>query len=144
MLARYRGTDKKRLQANLARFLGEVVPMAEKVAVRMVIHPDDPPRPLLGLPRITSTAEHIAFILDAVPSPANGLTLCTGSLGARPANDLPAITLCFADRINLVHLRNRNAVRMQEKRNGAYRSARTMGTNYWTMSVRPPILAIPP
>jgi mannonate dehydratase len=106
MLARYRHTDEARLQANLARFLEEVVPTAEKAGVRMAIHPDDPPRPLLGLPRITSTAEHIAFILDAVPSTANGLTLCTGSLGARPANDLPAIARRFADRINFVHLRN--------------------------------------
>ena len=79
---------------------------AERAGVRLAIHPDDPPRPLLGLPRITSTAEDIAFILDAVPSPSNGLTLCTGSLGARPANDLPAIARRFAGRIHFVHLRN--------------------------------------
>ena len=106
MLARYAGTDHAQLQANLARFLEEVVPTAERAGVRLAIHPDDPPRPLLGLPRITSTAEDIAFILDAVPSPSNGLTLCTGSLGARPANDLPAIARRFADRIQFVHLRN--------------------------------------
>ena len=106
MLARYRHVGHAELQANLARFLGEVVPTAEKAGVRLAIHPDDPPRPLLGLPRITSTAEDIAFILDAAPSPSNGLTLCTGSLGARPANDLPAIARRFADCIHFAHLRN--------------------------------------
>ena len=106
MLARYRRVGRAELQANLARFLEEVVPTAEQAGVRLAIHPDDPPRPLLGLPRITSTAEDIAFILDAVPSASNGLTLCTGSLGARPANDLPAIARRFADRIHFVHLRN--------------------------------------
>ena len=106
MLARYRGVDHARLRANLERFLAEVIPTAERAGVRLCIHPDDPPRPLLGLPRITSTADDIAFILDAVPSPANGLTLCTGSLGARAANDLPAIAARFADRIHFVHLRN--------------------------------------
>lgn len=106
MLARYRHIDHAKLRGNLVRFLEEVVPTAEKAGVRMAIHPDDPPRPLLGLPRITSTAEDIAFILDAVPSASNGLTLCTGSLGARPANDLPAIARRFADRIHFVHLRN--------------------------------------
>lgn len=106
MLARYRGVDHARLRANLTRFLEEVVPTAEKAGVRLCIHPDDPPRPLLGLPRITSTADDIAFILDAVQSPANGLTLCTGSLGARPENNLPAIAARFANRIHFVHLRN--------------------------------------
>lgn len=106
MLARYRHTDHARLRANLARFLDEIIPTAEKAGVRMAIHPDDPPRPLLGLPRITSTAEDIAFILDAAPSPSNGLTLCTGSLGARPQNDLPDIARRFADRVHFVHLRN--------------------------------------
>lgn len=106
MLRRYRGVDHARLRANLERFLAEVVPTAERAGVRLCIHPDDPPRPLLGLPRITSTAEDIGFILDAVPSPCNGLTLCTGSLGARPGNDLPAIAERFADRIHFVHLRN--------------------------------------
>ena len=106
MLARYRGIDHAQLRANLQRFLEEVVPTAEKAGVRLCIHPDDPPRSLLGLPRITSTAEDIAFILDAVPSPSNGLTLCTGSLGARPGNDLPAIAARFADRTHFVHLRN--------------------------------------
>ncbi len=106
MLARYRDTDHARLRRNLSRFLEEVVPTAEKAGVRLAIHPDDPPRPLLGLPRITSTADDIGFILDAVPSDHNGLTLCTGSLGARTANDLPAIAARFAEHIHFLHLRN--------------------------------------
>jgi len=106
MLARYRDVDHARLRRNLARFLEEVVPTAEKAGVRLAIHPDDPPRPLMGLPRIASTAEDIAAILDAVPSPSNGLTLCTGSLGARAANDLPGIARRFARNIHFVHLRN--------------------------------------
>ncbi len=106
MLARYRGTGPERLRDNLRRFLQAVVPAAERAGVRLAIHPDDPPRPLLGLPRICSTAEDIAFILGAVDSGANGLTLCTGSLGASRANDLPAIARSFADRIHFAHLRN--------------------------------------
>jgi mannonate dehydratase len=106
MLARYRGIDKNRLRGNLARFLQEIIPTAEEVGIRMAIHPDDPPWPLLGLPRICSSAEDIAFILDSVPSPANGLTFCSGSLGAGRDNDLPAIAQRFADRIHFAHLRN--------------------------------------
>lgn len=106
MLARYAGVDRARLRQNLARFLAAIIPTAEKAGVRLAIHPDDPPRPLLGLPRICSSAEDIAFILGAVPSPSNGLTLCTGSLGASAANDLPAIARQFADKIHFVHLRN--------------------------------------
>lgn len=106
MLDRYRNTDRARLRENLAAFLRAVVPAAEEAGVRLAIHPDDPPRPLLGLPRICSSADDIAFILDAVDSPANGLTLCTGSLGADPRNDLPAIARRFAYRIHFAHLRN--------------------------------------
>jgi mannonate dehydratase len=106
MLARYKDISAQRLRENLARFLREVIPTAEEVGIRMAIHPDDPPRSLMGLPRVVSNADDIAFILDAVPSRANGLTLCTGSLGAGPANDVPAIAKRFASRINFVHLRN--------------------------------------
>jgi mannonate dehydratase len=106
MLDRYSGIDAAALRDNLARFLQEVIPTAEEVGIRMCIHPDDPPRPLMGLPRIVSNADDLAFILDAVPSPANGLTLCSGSLGANPANDVPAIARRFADRIWFAHLRN--------------------------------------
>jgi mannonate dehydratase len=106
MLDRYSGIDAAALRENLARFLQEVIPTAEEVGIRMCIHPDDPPRPLMGLPRIVSNADDLAFILDAVASPANGLTLCSGSLGANPANDVPAIAGRFADRIWFAHLRN--------------------------------------
>src|SRR3712207_887154 len=94
------------LRENLARFLREVIPTAEEVGIRMCIHPDDPPRPLMGLPRIVSNAEDIAFVLGAADSPANGRTLCSGSLGANPANDVPAIARRFASRIWFAHLRN--------------------------------------
>jgi len=106
MLDRYSGIDAAALRENLARFLQEVIPTAEEVGIRMCIHPDDPPRPLMGLPRIVSNADDLAFILDAVPSPANGVTLCSGSLGANPANDVPAIARRFANRIWFAHLRN--------------------------------------
>src|SRR3954453_9923270 len=106
MLDRDRDVTPERLRDNLARFLRAVIPTAEEVGIRMAIHPDDPPRSLMGLPRVVSNADDIAFILDAVPSRANGLTLCTGSLGAGVANDVPAIAQRFADRINFVHLRN--------------------------------------
>lgn len=94
------------LRANLASFLEAVVPVAESLGVRLAIHPDDPPFPLFGLPRCVSTAEDLEFLLAAQRSPANGLTFCTGSLGARSDNDLPAMAQKFADRIYFAHLRN--------------------------------------
>lgn len=106
MLESYAGIDRTALRDNLARFLREVVPTAEEVGIRLCIHPDDPPRPMFGLSRIVSTEDDIAFILGAVDSPANGLTLCTGSLGAGAANDVPAIARRFADRTWFAHLRN--------------------------------------
>jgi mannonate dehydratase len=106
MLDRYREIDKPRLRENLARFLREVIPVAEEVGIRMCIHPDDPPRPLMGLPRIVSNEDDLAFIVGAIESPANGITLCSGSLGAGPANDVPAIARRFAKHIYFAHLRN--------------------------------------
>jgi mannonate dehydratase len=106
MVDRYRGVTPDRLRENLKRFLQEVIPTAEEVGIRMAIHPDDPPRPLLGLPRIVSTADDLAFVLECVDSPANGLTFCTGSLGAGAANDPPAIARRFTSRIHFAHLRN--------------------------------------
>lgn len=106
MLDRYRGITADVLHRHLARFLREVVPTAEECGMRLAIHPDDPPRPLMGLPRIVSTAEGIDRVLAAVKSPANGLTFCTGSLGAGAANDVPAMAKRFAGRTHFVHLRN--------------------------------------
>lgn len=106
VLQPWQGVGAADLRAAYDRFLAEVVPAAEELGVRLCVHPDDPPRPLLGLPRIVSTAEDIAHILTSADSPANGLTFCAGSLGANPANDLPAMARRFADRIHFAHLRN--------------------------------------
>ncbi|WP_110667051.1 mannonate dehydratase [Salinicola halophilus] len=104
-LTAYRDIDAERLHANLAGFLRAVVPAAEAAGVRLAIHPDDPPRALLGLPRVVSTAADVQRIFDAVPSPANGLTFCTGSFGVRADNDLVAMAERFASRVHFVHLR---------------------------------------
>ncbi len=105
-LAPWQGVSAEDLRASLSRFLAEVVPAAEDLGIRLCIHPDDPPRPLLGLPRIVSTEDDIAFVLGCQDSLANGLTLCSGSLGAHPDNDVPTIARRFADRIHFAHLRN--------------------------------------
>lgn len=102
----YDGIDRDALRTHYTRFLQEVIPTAEDLGMRLCVHPDDPPRDILGLPRIVSNAEDIAFVLGSVDAPANGLTLCSGSLGANPANDVPAIARRFADRIHFAHLRN--------------------------------------
>jgi mannonate dehydratase len=106
VVAAQAGMTHAQLRANLLQFLENVLPAAEEAGVVLAIHPDDPPRDLAGLCRIVKNADDIAFILDGVPSPSSGLTLCTGSLGANPANDVPAIARRFADRIHFVHLRN--------------------------------------
>ena len=106
VLKRYDGVSRDDVRANYRRFLEEVVPTAEEAGIRLCVHPDDPPRPLFGLPRVVSDAEDIGFVLDCVDTPANGLTLCAGSLGANPANDVPAIAARFAERIHFAHLRN--------------------------------------
>lgn len=105
-LKRYEGIDRDTLQANYARFLSEVIPAADELGMRFCVHPDDPPRDILGLPRIVSNVEDIAWIMKQQQSLANGLTLCSGSLGANPANDVPAIARLFAERIHFAHLRN--------------------------------------
>lgn len=102
----YQGINRERLQQNLVDFLSEVAPVAQQVGINICAHGDDPPWPLLGLPRILSTEGDYAHMLDAVDIRANGVTLCTGSLGARPDNDLPFLAKRFADRIHFVHLRN--------------------------------------
>ncbi len=105
-LAGYKGIDRDVLRANYKRFLEEVAPAAQDLGMRLCVHPDDPPRDILGLPRIVSDADDIGWILSAVDMPSNGLTLCSGSLGANPVNDVPAISARFADRIHFAHLRN--------------------------------------
>ncbi|WP_417412666.1 mannonate dehydratase [Hoeflea sp.] len=102
----YEGIDRTALRSHLQRFLEEVVPAAEELGMRFCVHPDDPPRDILGLPRIVSDADGIGWLLNAVDSPANGLTLCAGSLGANPKNDVPSIARRFADKIHFAHLRN--------------------------------------
>jgi mannonate dehydratase len=106
MLAKYNGIDAKVLSENLSRFLNAVIPTAASVGVRMAIHPDDPPFPLLGLPRILSTADHVEQLFSMADSPANGLCFCTGSFSANTTNDLPAMVRRFASRIHAVHLRS--------------------------------------
>lgn len=106
VLTSYAGITHDDLRANLARFLAEVVPTAADLGIRMCIHPDDPPRDILGLPRIVSSEDDIRWILQAQNDPVSGLTLCTGSLGSAQGNDVPAIAKVFADRIHFVHLRN--------------------------------------
>lgn len=105
-VALYAGMGDERLWENLAHFLEAVVPVAEAAGVRLAVHPDDPPWPLLGLPRILTGANSLERLVGLVDSPANGVTFCTGSLGAREDNDLPRMVRSLADRVHFVHLRN--------------------------------------
>jgi mannonate dehydratase len=105
-LKQYHGIDAAKLKQHLFYFLQQVVPVAEEVGLKMAIHPDDPPYPILGLPRVVSTEKDAAELLDAAPSPANGLCFCTGSYGVRPDNDLTGIIRRLGDHIHFIHLRN--------------------------------------
>jgi len=105
-LDQYRDIDSAQLRKNHAAFLRHVVPVAEEIGVTLCIHPDDPPFSIFGLPRIASTAQDLEAVLAAVDSPANGITFCTGSLGAHPGNDLPAIFRRVGPRVHFLHLRN--------------------------------------
>ncbi len=102
----YNNISAEQLQKNLIDFLAEVAPHAQSLGLRLCCHPDDPPFPLLGLPRIMSTENHYQQILNAVDLPANGVTLCAGSLGARNDNDLPGMMERLGDRVHFLHLRN--------------------------------------
>lgn len=106
MLARYEAIGENELRGNLARFLEAVIPVAAENGMRLAIHPDDPPFSVLGLPRIVSTADHVAEIFKMVDHPANGLCFCTGSFSARADNDLPEMVGNFGARIHAVHLRS--------------------------------------
>ncbi len=123
-LATYDDVDADALRGNLSSFLREVVPVAEEVGLRLAIHPDDPPRPLFGLPRVVSTAQDAQHLLDAAPSPANGLTMCIGSYGSRADNDVVAMTRRFAERIYFAHLRS---VRLQDGGRSFYEAPHIAG-----------------
>ncbi len=105
-LKTYEGINAKKLQQHLFYFLKQIVPIAEAAGVKMAIHPDDPPYPVLGLPRVVSTEEDVLAIINAVPSVANGLCFCTGSFGARADNHLVRMIQRFSDNIHFLHLRN--------------------------------------
>jgi len=106
LLALYQGVDKQQLRENLKYFLNEVVPVAQQYGVNLCIHPDDPPFPVLGLPRIVGNTEDIEWILKAVDIPNNGFTFCAGSLSSGLHNDVPVMAQKFARRTHFVHLRS--------------------------------------
>jgi mannonate dehydratase len=105
-LARYRDVGVEDMRANLIAFVREITEVAEEEGARLAIHPDDPAFPIFGLPRVLSTAEDVRKLFDAVPSPACGLTLCAGSFGSNPKNDLVAMAREFGPRVHFAHLRN--------------------------------------
>ncbi|EMI5491879.1 mannonate dehydratase [Providencia stuartii] len=105
-LKRYANIDRNKLREHFAYFLKKIIPVAEEIGMKMAVHPDDPPRPILGLPRIVSTIEDMQWIADTVDSDANGYTMCTGSYGVRADNDLVNMIRAFGSRIYFLHLRS--------------------------------------
>ncbi len=138
-LAQYEKMPAETLRQHLVDFLSEVVPTAEELGIRMCCHPDDPPFPLLGLPRVMSTEADYAAVLAAVDSPSSGVTFCTGSLGARPDNDLPAMMRRLADRVHFIHLRN--VKRQSEDVRGSFYEAEHLGGDTDMVAVIAEILA---
>lgn len=106
MLSAYDGLTHADLKSNLSYFLNQVIPVAEELDVKMAIHPDDPPMDIMGLPRIIKSESDLEDLVNYIDSPSNGITFCTGSLGANPNNDLPKMIDKFADKIHFLHLRN--------------------------------------
>lgn len=105
-LKKYKDVDAAKLKENLAYFLRAIMPAAEEAGVKMCIHPDDPPFPILGLPRVVCTEKDLGDVVNSAPSPSNGITFCTGSLGANPSNDLPGMVKRLGPHIHFLHLRN--------------------------------------
>ncbi|TGV03178.1 mannonate dehydratase [Flavivirga rizhaonensis] len=106
MIAQYRNITHADLKSNLSYFLNEIIPVAEELGIKMAIHPDDPPFDIMGLPRIIKSEKDLEDLVSFIDSPSNGITFCTGSLGANPDNDLPKMIEKFKNRIHFLHLRN--------------------------------------
>lgn len=126
-LAEYAGMCEDTLRRHLIDFLSEVAPVAQELGLRLCCHPDDPPFPLLGLPRIMSTEAQYRAVMEAVDLPANGITLCSGSLGARPDNDLPGMMARLGERVHFLHLRN--VRREGPELRGSFHEAEHLGGN---------------
>ena len=122
LLSAYEHIDAQQLKENLFYFLRAVVPTAESLGIKLCIHPDDPPFPVMGLPRIVSTETDLKELVAAAPSPSNGITFCTGSLGARPDNDLPGMVERLGSYIHFIHLRN-----VQREADGSFYEADHLG-----------------
>jgi len=121
-LQKYAQTDAAQLKKNLAYFLKGIIPTCEELGINMCIHPDDPPFPILGLPRVVCNEQDLLDVVNSCPSPANGITFCTGSLGANPVNDLPGMVSRLGKHIHFLHLRN-----VQREADGSFYEADHLG-----------------